>query len=608
MKELQFSGYREGPYASDAVDVDFGQGRIRGRPEPGSLFSVPSGACRAIHYHVESGYFVAVINNTLYRLTSGSSASLATGINPPVSIHRFGDRIVCVASNRLVLVNPDNWTTSTVTRPSKPNSGVAERIFWQQADFDQVNAAGGATVNVDVYTIDFGDDTRDPIQGAWAEIYRTDPLPDFVAYAVIDVLGKDNELTIPATVQAVRGVSLNVPEGMAGSVSAFQPGRVLVPVFGKGLVGFRVWVDRGKIWFWRAVHLVPEMRPQAYRITRVDASGFESEWHELQVTGSARHEDIGYYVWLSSLGAGPKRIYRQDSLGYWRLVKQITQSTFFDSVPEEELGNRLVDILPPTGGSSTIVWQGRLCIATGNDLYVSAVGQFNFATFEGGDKLAFPSPIKSLVDAGTSLLVGTDESWYSVGGAPGAWVVARLGLAAPQAQFQSGLPVVQSGRSIIYNKQVIATNRQVVSAATAGEYTVVVTDSEWLVFAGGKWARWQLPSVPIVAVPSLGADASFSYIHDGQMYAVSMPSSNRASFTLSQKFPLPERGQVRFVHVDGSGSATATINSQQFATNSSLPITADWKRAEAWVLDVNLSVYGELYRMLVDVEAMSIRR
>jgi len=379
-------------------------------------------------------------------------------------------------------------------------------------------------------------------------------------------------------------------------------------VYGKGLQGFRVWVDRGKIWFWRAIHLLPEIKPQAYRITRVDASGFESEWHELAVTGSTRHEDIGYYVWLSSLGAGPKRIYRQDSLGYWRLVTETSSSAYFDAIPEEELGQRLVDILPPTGGSSAVVWQGRLCVATGNDLYVSAVGQFNFATFEGGDKLAFPCQIKTLVDSGSALLVGTDESWYSVAGAPGAWVVARLGLAAPQAQYQSGLPVVQSGRSIIYNKQVIATNRQVISTATAGEYTVVVTDNEWLVFAGGKWARWQLPSVPIVAVPSLGADASFSYIHNGYMYAVSIPNSNRVSFTLSQKFPLPERGQVRFIHVDGQGTATITINSQQFATNSSLPITADWKRAEAWVLDVNLSVSGELYRMLVDVEAMSVRR
>jgi hypothetical protein len=212
------------------------------------------------------------------------------------------------------------------------------------------------------------------------------------------------------------------------------------------------------------------------------------------------------------------------------------------------------------------------------------------------------------VDAGTALLVGTDEGWYSIAGAPGAWVVARLGLAAPQSQYQSGLPVVQSGRTLIFNKQAVATNRNVVSATTAGEYTVVVSDSEWLVFAGGKWARWQLPSVPIVAVPSLGADATFSYIYNGYLYSISMPSSNRSSFTLSQKFPLPERGQVRFIHVDGSGTATATINSQQFASNASLPITADWKRAETWVLDVSLSVNGELYRMLVDVEAMSVRR
>jgi hypothetical protein len=607
MKQLEFSGYREGPYSSDAVDVDFGQGRVRGRPVPGSLFSVPSGTCHAIHYHVESGYYVAVVGTTLYRLTAGSSLSLATGINPPVSLHRFGDRIVCVASNKIVLINPSNWTTSTVARPSKPNSGTAERIFWQQADFDQVNNAGGASVNVDVWTIEFGDDTTDPIQGAWAEIYRSDPLPDFVAYAVIDVLGKDNELPA-ATVQAIRGVSLNVPEGMGATVSAFQQGRVLVPVFGKGLQGFRFWVDRGRLWIWRAVHLLPEMRPTAYRITAVDSDGWESEPLEVPVTGSTRHEDIGYYVYLSGLGWATKRIYRQDSLGYWRLVKQTTQSTFFDSVPEEELGNRLVDILPPVGGHSAVVWQGRLCVATENELYVSATGQFNFATFEGGDKLKFPSQIKALVDAGTSLLVGTDDGWYSVAGAPGAWVVSRLGLAAPQSQYQSSLPVVQSGRSILYNKQVIATNRQVVSAATAGEYTAIVTDNEWLVFAGGKWARWQLPSVPIVAVPSLGADASFSYIHNGYMYALSMPSSYRGSFTLSQKFPLPERGQVRFVHVDGQGTATITINSQQFVVNAGLPITADWKRAEAWVLDVSLLVNGELYRMLVDVEAMTIRR
>ena len=607
MKELQFSGYREGPYASDAVDVDFGQGRVRGRPVPGSLFSVPSGTCHAIHYHVESGYYLAVIGSTLYRLTSGSSVSLASGINPPVSIHRFGDRIICVASNKLVLVNPDDWSTSTVARPSKPSGASAAKTSWQQSDFSNVNNAGGATVNVNTYDIDIDDNTSDPIQGAWAEIYRSDAITDFVSYAVIDVLGKDNELA-GATAQAIRATSNAVPEGMAGTVSAFQQGRVLVPVFGKGLLGFRIWVDRGKLWIWRAIHLLPEMRPQAYKITAVDSNGWESEPLEVSVTGSARHEDVGYLVYLTSLGTGTKRIYRQDSLGYWRLVTETSSSAFFDSVPEEELGRRLVDILPPTGGYSAVVWQGRLCIATGNDLCVSAAGHFNFATFEGGDKLKFPCQIKALVDAGNALLVGTDEGSYSVAGAPGAWVVARLGLAAPQSQYQSSLPVVQSGRTLIYNKQVIATNRQVLSTATAGEYTAVVTDSEWLVFAGGKWSRWQLPSVPIVAVPSLGADATFSYIYNGYLYSISMPNSNRVSFSLSQKFPLPERGQVRFVHVDGSGTATATINSQQFAANSSLPITADWKRAEAWVLDVSLSVNGEIYRMLVDVEAMSVRR
>jgi hypothetical protein len=607
MKQLEFSGYREGPYSSDAVDVDFGQGRIRGRPEASSLFSVPSGDCHAIHYHVESGYYVAVIGSTLYRLTSGSNVSLATDINTPVSLHRFGDRIVCVASNKIVLINPSDWSTSTVSRPSKPSGVSAGKTSWQQSDFDQVNNAGGATVNVNTFHIDIDDNTSDPIQGAWAELYRSEAISDFVSYAVVDVLGKDNELA-GATIQAIRATSNSVPEGMGGTVSAFQQGRVLVPVFGKGLLGFRIWVDRGKLWIWRAIHLLPEMRPTAYRITAVDSDGWESEPLEVSVSGSARHEDIGYFVYLSGLGTGTKRIYRQDSLGYWRLVSETSSSAFFDSVPEEELGNRLVDILPPVGGYSAVVWQGRLCVASGNELFISAVGQFSFASFEGGDRLSFPCQIKALVDAGSALLVGTDEGWYSVAGAPGAWVVARLGLAAPQSQYQSSLPVVQSGRTLIVNKQVVATNRNVVSAATAGEYSVVVTDNEWLVFAGGKWARWQLPSVPIVAVPSLGADATFSYIHNGYMYAISMPNSNRSSFTLSQKFPLPERGQVRFVHVDGSGSATATINSQQFATNSSLPVTADWKRAEAWVLDVSLSVNGELYRMLVDVEAMSVRR
>jgi hypothetical protein len=147
MKQLEFSGYREGPYSSDAVDVDFGQGRVRGRPEPSSLFSVPSGTCHAIHYHVESGYYVAVVGTTLYRLTAGSSLSLATGINPPVSLHRFGDRIVCVASNKIVLINPS--TGPPAPSPDRASrAGTAERIFWQQSDFDQVNNAGGATVNV----------------------------------------------------------------------------------------------------------------------------------------------------------------------------------------------------------------------------------------------------------------------------------------------------------------------------------------------------------------------------------------------------------------------------------------------------------------------------
>jgi len=286
MKQLEFSGYREGPYPSDAVDVDFGQGRVRGRPEPSSLFSVPSGDCHAIHYHVESGSYVAVIGSVLYRLSSGSSQSLATGINPPVSLHRFGDRIVCVASNKLILINPSDWSVSTVSRPNKPSGVSAGKNSWQQSDFSNVNAAGGATVTVNTFDIVFADDTTDPLQGAWAEIYRSDAISDFISYAVLDIIGKDNELPA-ATAQAIRALSSAVPEGMAGTVSAFQQGRVLVPVYGKGLLGFRIWVDRGTLWIWRAVHLLPEMRPQAYKVTVVDTNGWESEPLEVSVTGSA---------------------------------------------------------------------------------------------------------------------------------------------------------------------------------------------------------------------------------------------------------------------------------------------------------------------------------
>lgn len=607
MKQLEFVGYREGSYPSDAVDVDFGQGRIRGRPVPGSLFSVPNGTCHALHYHVESGYYLAVIGPTLYRLTAGSNVSLATGINAPANIHRFGDKMLCVSSNKLVLVDPSDWTTKTVSRPTMPSNVTASKNSWQQLDFSNVNAAGGATVNVNTNDIDIQDNTNDPIQGAWAELYRTNAIGEYVAYAVIDVIGKDANL-VGSTVQAIRNTSNTVPEGMGATVSAFQQGRVVVPVLGKGLRGFRVWVDRGKLWIWRAIHLLPEVRPLSYRVTAVDSAGWESEPLEVAVTGSVRHEDIGYYVQLTGLGSGTKRIYRQDALGYWRLVAETTSSTYFDAIPDEDLGSRLPDILPPTGGYTSIVWQGRLCVAADNDLYVSAAGQFSFATHEGGDRLRFPTPIKALVDGGNALLVGCDDGWYSVAGVPGAWVVSRVGMGAPPEYYSAVLPVVNSGRTLIVNGQSIATNRRVIGVAQAGEYLVVVTDSEWFVYAGGRWARWQLPSVPIVAVPSAGADASFGYIHNGQLYAVSMPSSVRSSFTLSQQFPLAERGQVRFIHVDGSGTATATINSQQFATNSVLPITADWKRAESWVLEVNLLVNGDLYRMLVDVEAMSVRR
>jgi hypothetical protein len=36
----------------------------------------------------------------------------------------------------------------------------------------------------------------------------------------------------------------------------------------------------------------------------VDSDGWESEPLEVPVTGSTRHEDIGYYVYLSGAGLG----------------------------------------------------------------------------------------------------------------------------------------------------------------------------------------------------------------------------------------------------------------------------------------------------------------
>jgi hypothetical protein len=606
MRELQFAGYREGPYPSDAVDADFGQGRIRGRPTANNLFSVPGGDCHALYHHAGSGYFLAVIGDKLYRLASGSSTQLVSGITPPAQVVQHGSKLVLVASNKVAIINPDDWSVKVVNRPSAPSNPSASKFTWQQGDFTNVNNAGGATVTVNTYTIGIDDNTTDALGGAWAELYRTDAISDYVAYLVLEFVGVDAEWQ-GGNITAINDTSNNEVKAMSATTACSKEGRLVIPVNGKNLKGVRVWVDRGMMRIGRYWRLVPDWKPAAYRITTVDSDGWESEYKEVTVSGTAENEDLGWYVQLSNLGGGTKRIYRQDALGLWRLVAETTNTSFTDTVPEEQIGVRLADIPPPVGGNCAISWKSRLCVASGNELYVSAPAQFSFSTFDGGDKLTFPSSIKSLVDAGDVLYVGAEDGWYEVGGLPGAWMVRYSGMHAPANGYSSRLPIVNAGRTLLVASKPIATDRYVVSTASAGEYTVVVTNSEWLVYAGGRWARWLLPITFITPVASQGNDASFAFVDGGYLKTISLPSSNREAFTLSQKFPLDERAQLHWLHVDGSGTGSVYVNGVSFATGN-LPITTDWKRAEAWVLDVQVAVAGELYRMLVDVERLSVRR
>lgn len=605
MKPVEFIGYREGAYPSDAVDVDFGQGRVRGRPEPSSLFTVPAGSCSALYHHAGTGYYLAVIGSTLYRLTNGSATSLVTGITAPARIVEHGQKLILVASNKVAIVDPDTWSVQVVAQPAKPSSVSASKITWQQSDFTNVNNAGGATVTVDPTTINIDDNTADPIVGAWAELYRTTAITDYVAYLVIEVVGRDAELTA-ANITAINDVSNTEVKAMGASAIPGDHGRLVLPVNGKNLKGVRIYVDNGSLTIRRAWRLVPDWKPLKYRVTAVDADGWESDYVEVDVQGNSENEDLGWYVTLT-LPAGTKRIYRQDALGYWRKVAETTLTTFTDTVPEELLGDRLADIPPPTGGTSAVSWQSRLCIATNNLLYISAPAQFSFSTHQGGDKLTFPSSIKALVDNGDSLMVGCDDGWYRVSGLPGAWMVRFMGMHSPGGTYSARIPVISAGTSLFLDQERIASGRNVVDAATAGEYLVIVTNSEWLVFTNGRWARWLLPSTAICPVAALGNDACFAYVDNGYLKTVAMPAGTRSAFTLQQKFPLPERGQLRFIHTDGTGTCSIYVNGTALASGS-LPITSDWKRAENWVLDLQIAVAGELYRTLIDVEALQVRR
>lgn len=605
MKQIDFIGYKEGAYPSDAVDVDFSQGRIRGRPTPSNLFAVPAGTCHALYHHAASGYFLAVVGSTLYRLANGSAVSLVTSVTAPARIVEHGQKLILVASNKVAVIDPNTWTASVVSRPNKPASVTAQKLTWQQGDFTSVNSAGGATVTVNTYTIDIDDNTTDPLIGAWAELYRDPAINEYVGFLVIEVVGHDNELT-GANITAINATSNNEVKAMGASSVPDDHGRLVLQVSGKGLKGIRVYVDKGLLRIQKSWRLVADWKPYSYRVTMVDANGWESDYVEVPVSGSAENEDLGWYATLS-MPSGTKRIYRQDALGYWRKVAETTLVTYTDTVPEDELGDRMVDILPPTGGTSAISWQSRLCIASGNELYVSAPAEFNFSTWAGGDRLRFPSAIKALVDGGDSLLVGCEDGWYEVNGLPGAWFVKYLGLHAPENNYSSRLPVVSAGRTLFVEGERVATYRYVVDSAQAGEYLVIVTNSEWLLFTNGRWARWTLPATAVCSVAAQGNDACFAYADNGYLKTVAMPSSNREAFSLSQKFPLPERGQLRWIHVDGSGTGSIYVNGTALASGN-LPITSDWKRAEAWVLDLQLAATGQIYRVLVDVDALTVRR
>lgn len=617
MKEVLIRGHQPAAtYPATAVDVDFSGATVKPRPSAQLLFASPAGYIINAYYHPATGKYLLVTRSGstdyLYLRSGANNVLLSSWAEPIqdgiISFVPLAERIVVVCRSRIFLVDMQSETVTQVTKPGTP-SGVTATAKQQYLVLTNSLPAQSdratVTYNAPLFTVD--DNTTDTIAGAYQQLYAASQQDvSHCDDAWLRVDNYDTELRSPSTVAPIHDTRTGGQDFYSGApVDVQTAGWAQMPLSHAKLIGVHFFVQAGSVTVHERLYFTPRTRPEKYRVVSVQ-NGFESEPLDVSVSVNSANCPTpgGYVVEFSGLPAGTWRIYRQDSLGDWRLVAEGTGSTYTDTKREEDLGEKWFDpVYPYAGGEGALLWQNRIVINKGDGkLYISEAGEY--AWRDDSDVLQLPSRPNGMAVIGGRLYLNYGGAWWELIGAPGTWVQRRV-LAGNSPKpalgiYLSDAAIVAEGKLYVpdptwqevdlQDSHLWATHLYLGMAASGTNCVYVLQR--------GRWSKWNEPVVAIWY-----ANRRYEVAKSDGVYALN--GSPVSGAQLTETIPLPFRAATVRFYIDGAGQVSASVNGS-VPENWTLPVYRDRWRVEDWEITLSLTLTGaEVKRIMSDMEASS---
>lgn len=610
MTELTIRGHQPAAtYPAYAVDIDFGGAVIKPRPSARLLFASPQGYILNAYHHPATGKYLLVSRsgNTdyLYLRAGANNILLASWAEPIqdgiISFVPLAERVVVTCRSRIFIVDMQAQTALLVTKPSRPTgvTATAKQQFITLANsLPAQTDRATVTYSAPFFTVD--DNTTDNIPGAYQQLYAASPQDvTHCDDAWIRVERYDTQLQVGSTAAPIHDTRTGGQDHYSGlPVDIRVTGWVRMPISHSRLIGVHFFVQQGSVTVHERMYYTPRSRPQKYLVVRVQ-DGFESD--PLEVNVAVNSSDCpapgGYVVEFNNLPTGTWRIYRQDSLGDWRLVAEGTGTTYTDTKREEELGEKWHEPVFPTGGAQgALLWQNRIVINKGDgNLYISEVGQY--AWRDNSDIVKLPSRLNGMAAVGGRLYLNYAGAWWELHGAPGSWMQRRvlegnspkpvLGIYVSDAALaaEGRLYLPQLGwQELDLQDTLLEVRGLYMGMAARGTNCIYVLQR-------ARWVKWNEPAIAIWY-----ANGRYELAKSDGIYALDGPPVDTA--LIEETLPMPVRISTVRLYIDGSGQIQAAANGATPETWT-LPVYRDRWRVEDWQLTLTFALSNATVRRIL---------
>lgn len=247
-----------------------------------------------------------------------------------------------------------------------------------------------------------------------------------------------------------------------------------------------------------------------------------------------------------------------------------------------ELGDAYVPAgILPSPVSAAVVWQNRLVVAVGSDLYISAQGQplyFTAVAFapQDGWKMPLPSRVVALSTDGVELHVYSSQGLLRVVGTnPFSWATMFASSMVPvhEQSVRGALIATQDAVWAEDRRLFVASwkTSRVVVAERNGVIAVADGTDFWLTVPTGGWVRYRLPSAANDVVHS---GSAWVVATGAGLYSIATGAEPVASggYLVTGKIPFAPPQRAKWLHAWGEGDISGQVVTPYGATGFSMKL------------------------------------